>query len=40
MSDSSGQREVVAEELLLPLSWEQGWAEALGDAEQHSQVPP
>lgn len=36
MSDSSRQREVVSKELLPPLSWEQGWAEALGDAEQHS----
>lgn len=39
MSDSTGQREVVSEEILLALSWEQGWAEPLGDADQHGQVP-
>lgn len=32
MSNAAVQRKAVSEQLLLPLSWEQGCAEALGDA--------
>lgn len=35
MLNNAVQRKVVSEELLLPLGWEQGCAEALGDVNHH-----
>lgn len=35
MSNPAVQRKAVSEELLLPLGWERGCAEALGDANRH-----
>lgn len=35
MSNTAVQRKAVSEQLLLPLSWERGCAEALGDANHH-----